>query len=67
MKKFNFTPQETQVANRVAKGIAPKTIAFQMQISIHTVRIYLSNLRRETGTHSLFELGTLLARNHFKK
>lgn len=62
---FNFTPQESRVATFIANGTDMKEIAAQMKISIHTIRVYISNIRQKTGTHSIYQAGTLLARNGY--
>jgi DNA-binding NarL/FixJ family response regulator len=62
---FDFTPQEMAVAGFIANGTPLKDISGQMKISINTVKVYLSNIRKKTGTHSVYQAGTLLARNGY--
>jgi DNA-binding NarL/FixJ family response regulator len=59
---FSFSPQEKKVAYYIARGVPLKDISSQMQISINTVKVYISGIRQKTGTHSVYQAGTLLAR-----
>jgi DNA-binding CsgD family transcriptional regulator len=57
-----LTPQEMQVALRVAEGAANKEIAAALFLSAKTIEFHLGNVYRKLGLHSRSALASLLAR-----
>lgn len=59
---FGFTPTEARLAQVLALGEEPKSVAEQFDISENTVRTHIRGLLAKTGTHRLSGLMALLAR-----
>jgi DNA-binding CsgD family transcriptional regulator len=51
-----LTPREQEVLRWIAAGRPNKQIAAQLQLSVHTVETYRTNLMRKLGLHSTAEL-----------
>jgi DNA-binding CsgD family transcriptional regulator len=58
---FHLSCREAQVTDLVAKGLADKVIAKQLQISFTTVRTYLSSALKKTGQTNRKSLMALCA------
>lgn len=54
-----LTPAERRVVEALAGGLAPKEVAFEWAVSIHTVRSHISSAKRKTGAKTLRELAAL--------
>jgi DNA-binding NarL/FixJ family response regulator len=59
-----FSSREKEIIAMVASAKCRKAIAFELDLSIHTVDTHLRNIRLKTNTHSLPEL-IIWAMNHF--
>jgi DNA-binding NarL/FixJ family response regulator len=62
-KQTNLTRRERQLMGLLAQGLKNKQIAWQLQISEGTVKVYLSHLFRKVGVSDRFELALLALRN----
>ena len=51
-----FTPREKEVLGLVAKARLRKSIASELDISIHTVDAHLQSIHKKTGTTTMAEL-----------
>lgn len=58
---FGLTPRELQVARLIAKGKPRKFMADNLKISIHTIAVHVSNIKRKIGAETLFESGCILS------
>ena len=54
-----LTPQELQIAQRVAEGLTNRDIAAQLFLSPRTIDFHLRNIFRKLGLSSRFELVSL--------
>jgi DNA-binding CsgD family transcriptional regulator len=54
--RFELTPMEGRVADRLCRGLAPVEIAQELGISIETVRSHLKQAFVKTGVHRQAEL-----------
>ena len=61
-ERFDFTATETQVAERLAKGLTVREIAQQLGISIETVRCHLKQAFVKAGVHRQAELVAVMLR-----
>jgi DNA-binding CsgD family transcriptional regulator len=50
---LQLTPREEETARLLAKGMARKEIAAQMNISVYTVAANLERIRLKSNTHSM--------------
>jgi len=62
-KQTNLTRRERQLMVLLAQGLKNKQIAWQLQITEGTVKVYLSHLFRKVGVGDRFELALLALRN----
>lgn len=54
--KGQFTQRELDILELVAKATLRKNIAFQLNMSIHTVDTHLRSIHQKTNTNSMAEL-----------
>lgn len=54
-----LTAKEIHVVEALADGRRPKQIAFDWNVSVHTVRKHLKHAKRKTGARTLAELATM--------
>ena len=47
--KDHFTQREHEIIRNLAKGLADKEIAVQLDVSVHTVRFHMKNIFKKTG------------------
>ena len=55
-ENIRFSPREKTIIQMVAQAKSRKTIASEMNISIHTIDTHIRHIHLKTGTHSLPEL-----------
>ena len=55
MSTFKLTPRERQVLEMLADGLASKEVAYELGLSLETVRSYTKRLYRELGAHNRAE------------
>ena len=58
-----LTPSEVTVVNGLAGGSAPKEIAYQLGVSVATVRTHIKHAKRKTGARTLRELAGIAAQH----
>jgi len=51
-----FTSREKEIINLITQAKCRKTIAHELDISIHTIDAHLRNIYLKTRTHSMLEL-----------
>ena len=56
MENINLTVREKEIIQLVSNAKCRKTIASELDISIHTVDTHLRHIHLKTNTHSLTEL-----------
>ncbi len=61
-RRFKLSKAEARVAKLLAEGLAPRTIADRLHVSIHTVRSQLQSIFQKTDTCRQAELTSLLLR-----
>lgn len=61
-RRFKLSKAEARVAKLLSEGLAPRTIADQLHVSIHTVRSQLQSIFQKTDTCRQAELTSLLLR-----
>ena len=61
-RRFRLSKAEARVAKLLAEGLAPRTIADRLHVSIHTVRSQLQSIFQKTDTCRQAELTSLLLR-----
>lgn len=60
---FGLTRTEAAVAEALARGASPETIAVEMGVGLATVRTHLKRILAKTGAHRQAEAAALLARS----
>ncbi|MBP6979279.1 MAG: helix-turn-helix transcriptional regulator [Bacteroidales bacterium] len=55
-RNFKLSEREKEIVFLVANAKCRKTIAYELDLSIHTVDAHLRNIRLKTNTHSIPEL-----------
>jgi len=58
-----FTSRETEIINLITQAKCRKTIASDLNISIHTIDAHLRNIYLKTQTHSMLELFVWVMKN----
>ncbi len=53
---FNLTKREQSVVSLIAGGLDNKTIAVELDISVHTVKTYIKRIFQKTGHRSRYEI-----------
>lgn len=61
-RRFKLSKAEARVAKLLSEGLAPRTIADRLHVSIHTVRSQLQSIFQKTDTCRQAELTSLLLR-----
>ncbi len=59
---YRPTPMETQIAVKMAQGMAPAAIAAALRLRLSTLRQYVKTILAKTNTHRQAELVAVLAR-----
>ena len=62
-KSVKLTPRERQLMALVAQGLSNKEVAWRLEITEGTVKVYLSRLFSKAGVQNRFELALLALRN----
>lgn len=57
---YDLTPAEARIASMLAKGISPREISEELELSRHTVRNQLKSVFLKTGTSRQGELISML-------
>jgi DNA-binding NarL/FixJ family response regulator len=58
---LKLTQRQKDIGAFLLKGMPPKTIAYQMGISLNTVREHQQSLKRKLGCHNAYQIGYQLA------
>ena len=61
-QSFALTAAETDVADALDRGLTPRAMANERQVSITTIRSHLYTLMAKVGVHRQTDLVRLLAR-----
>ena len=51
----SLTPREATVLELLGDGVAPKQVAYRLDISVHTCRGYVKSILRKLDSHSVLE------------
>jgi DNA-binding CsgD family transcriptional regulator len=65
MESYGFTPRETDIVVRLARGMAAKEVGLDLAISVHTVRDHIKAIYDKAGVNSRGELMAQLFTNHY--
>lgn len=57
-----LTPAERRVVEALARGLAPKQIAVEQDVSLATIRTHIKHAKRKLGARTLPELAAMTAR-----
>ena len=57
-----LTPSERRVVEALARGLAPKQIALDQDVSLATIRTHIKHAKRKLGARTLPELAAMTAR-----
>ncbi len=60
--QYGLTAAQARVAALIMEGLATKSIAYELQISVHTVRRHTEQIFRKCGVRSRLELTARLWR-----
>jgi DNA-binding NarL/FixJ family response regulator len=61
---FNLTKRENQILELVERGLQNKSIAANLNLSEHTVKIHLHNIITKLGAHNRTEAAAFFRMNH---
>lgn len=64
LESYGLTDRETDIVLLLARGLAPKEIATELAISVHTVRDHVKAIYEKAGVNSRAELVANLFSNH---
>lgn len=57
---LNLTPRESQVAELIARGLSNREIAYELEISVETVKTHVGRIYAQLDVHNHVELTRLL-------